>query len=400
MSKTRRLISASVFILLLGALSACQSAPTGHGMSHGHHGAPASVARQGPAAGGQGGPKVLDLTALSDLDGIVPRLATKRVVFVGETHSRFDHHLNQLEVIRRLHARNPNLAIGMEFFQQPFQPHLDRFVAGELTETELLRDTEYYDRWRFDYRLYRPILAFAREHGIPVIALNVPSEISAKVGQEGLAGLADSERAQIPQDMDRSNGVYRERLREVFDRHPGSAQKDFENFLSVQLLWDEGMAERAARYLEEHPDRQLVVLAGTGHLEYGMGIPDRIRRRIPVQTAIVLNGDLGHVEPGMADYILLPEAQTLPPAGQLGAFLETSEQGVTVGSFADGSAAEAAGLKLGDRILALDGEPIARFADVKLVLWDKQPGDEVTVRVRRGRWVLGDQELTYQVGLR
>ena len=42
------------------------------------------------------------------------------------------------------------------------------------------------------------------------------------------------------------------------------------------------MAERAARYLQEHPEKTLVVLAGGGHLEYGQGIPKRLLRRVPV----------------------------------------------------------------------------------------------------------------------
>ena len=48
-------------------------------------------------------------------------LAQNRVVFVGEMHDRYDHHLNQLAVLQALHQKNPNIAIGVEWFQQPFQ---------------------------------------------------------------------------------------------------------------------------------------------------------------------------------------------------------------------------------------------------------------------------------------
>ncbi|MBT8116234.1 MAG: ChaN family lipoprotein, partial [Gammaproteobacteria bacterium] len=91
----------------------------------------------------------VNLGTLSDLEGIIPGLADKRVVFVGETHTRYEHHLIQLEIIQRLHAIDPELAIGLEFFQQPFQEYLDRYVAGELSEQELLQGTEYYRRWRY-----------------------------------------------------------------------------------------------------------------------------------------------------------------------------------------------------------------------------------------------------------
>ena len=87
---------------------------------------------------------VVDLSSLSDLQGLIDRLSDKRVVFVGEQHDRYEDHLNQLAVVAGLHEKGRDLAIGMEFFQQPFQPHLDAFVAGEIEEKELLRRTAYF----------------------------------------------------------------------------------------------------------------------------------------------------------------------------------------------------------------------------------------------------------------
>lgn len=102
--------------------------------------------------------RVLDLDALTDMDWLIDRIADRRVIFIGESHDRYEDHLNQLAVIAGLHARGKPLAIGMEFFQQPFQGAIDAYIAGEIDEAEFLRRTQYFDRWRFDYRLYRPIL--------------------------------------------------------------------------------------------------------------------------------------------------------------------------------------------------------------------------------------------------
>jgi uncharacterized iron-regulated protein len=103
-------------------------------------------------------------------DQLLSALDGKRVIFVGESHDRYDHHLNQLAVIRGLHERGADLAIGTEFFQEPFQPDLDEYVAGRIDEKTLLRKTEYFERWRFDYRLYRDIVTYARDKGIPLRA--------------------------------------------------------------------------------------------------------------------------------------------------------------------------------------------------------------------------------------
>lgn len=341
---------------------------------------------------------VLDLGAMLNLESLIPRLADKRVVFVGETHDRYDHHLNQLEIIRRLHAIHHRLAIGMEAFQQPFQAVLDDYIAGNLTERELLRDSEYYERWRFDFRLYAPILRYAREHHLPVVALSLPAELTRKVGRAGLDALGEDERAQLPAEIDRSDADYARRLREVFDRHPQEGHS-FDNFLDVQLLWDEGMAEQAADYLMAHPDEHMVVLAGIGHLAWGSGIPRRLARRLPADSAIVLNDWVGDLQPDQADFVLLTEARKLPPAGRFGALLETRDDALEVAHCIPGSPCARAGLRKGDRFLAIDDEPVTSMTDLRLATWDKHPGDTVTLRISRRHWFMAPQELSYSIEL-
>ena len=294
-----------------------------------------------------------------------------------------------------------DLAIGMEMFQQPFQPALDAYIAGEISEEEMLRRTDYFERWRFDYRLYRPILRYAREHGIPVIALNLDKEITTQVGKAGLEGLDAGQRAQVPMDMDRDDPAYRERIKQVFDRHPQEEGKDFENFLLVQLLWDEGMAARAATYLAGQPGKTLVVLAGQGHLEYGQGIPKRLLRRLPVTSAVLLNGWPRDMDPKAADYLLFPQPLELPATGRLGVMLDTDGQGSGVGvqGFGDKSGAAAAGIKEGDRIVRVDGREVAIYADIRLALIDSLPGRKVPVEVERMSAQGQPERLTVEVEL-
>lgn len=346
--------------------------------------------------------RVVDLAALADMAWLVDKLKEKRVVFVGETHDRYEDHLDQLAVIVGLHAQGKDLAIGMEFFQQPYQAHLDAFVAGELSEKELLRRTQYFERWRFDYRLYRPILRFAREHGIPVIALNLESELTDKVGDGGIEALGDEERARLPADIDRTDEAYRQRVKEVFDHHPKGEEGNFERFLEVQLLWDEGMAERAAGYLREHPEKTLAILAGTGHLEYRQGIPQRLLRRVPAASAVVLSGTRYDADPKVADFLLYPRRVELPASGLLGVMLDTGSkgEGVAVRDFTAGSGAKAAGMEAGDRIVKVGEEPVASYSDIRLALIDSRPGQKLPVEVWRGRLVGADERLTLAVELR
>jgi len=357
------------------------------------HAAPQTTERTDPNT------RVLDMSSLSNMDGLIEKIADRRVVFVGETHDRYDHHLNQLAIIKGLYGPNTDLAIGLEFFQQPFQEYLDRYVAREIDERELLTKSEYFDRWRYDYRLYRPILRFAREKGIPLIALNVPRELTERVASKGFEGLDETDRAQVPKEIDRNDPQYRKRIEEVFAHHPRSEEKNFEHFLDAQLLWDEGMAERAADYLRQNPEKRMVVLAGSGHLMYGQGIPGRLLRRNPVSSAIVINSAQYGMAPGLADYLLFPERIDLPRSGLLGILLDLEGNGVAVKGFSEDSPAESVGLKKGDRVVTIAGKPVASYTDIRLSLMDHRAGEEVRVEVLRANLILDDERLSYQVKL-
>ncbi len=312
---------------------------------------------------------------------LAARLDPTRVVFVGETHTRYADHLNQLAVIQQLHRRHPDMAIGVEYFPSGVQAQLDAYLSGKTTEQTFLRDTDYYRHWGYDYRLYEAIFEYARAEHIPVRALNVPESLPAAVARVGLSGLSKTQRAELPGDIEPASAAYRARLHDAFGEHR-DGQVTFDHFVEAQLVWDESMAASAATYLDAHPGRRLVVLAGAGHLEFGSGIPQRLERRTRVSYAIVLSADDG-VEPGMADYVLISKDQDLPPAGVLGVNLVETNGQCRVRSLVPGGAAGKVGLQSGDVLTSIDGQAIGTLADVRLALWDKKPGDRVSVGVRR-----------------
>lgn len=359
----------------------------------------AEVCRQAPVGIGWQPPSVVSESGELEFEELVARLSQEKVVMIGETHDRYEHHLNQLALICRLYRQHPNLAIGLEFIQRPFQEYLDAYIERRINAREMLARTEYFNRWRFDYRLYAPIFEFAREQRIPLIALNAPQEISSKAAREGISGLSDAERAQIPQQLDRGVPGYRERLRAVFDQHPEIQHMSFENFVEAQLIWDETMAEAAASYLEKHPERYLVVLAGDGHITR-TGIPVRFARRSGLTPAIVLQGETKEIAREEGDFLLVSNLHELPPGGKLGVMLDTRDNRVVVSGFSDDSAARDAGILKQDQIVKLEGEFLKSFADLKLILMDKRPGDAVTVTVERASSGLMTREASYRLILR
>ena len=218
---------------------------------------------------------------------ILQQFVKARVVYLGETHDSAEDHQAQLKIIREMQRQNPKIAIALEMFQRPFQSVLDGYLAGKLTEEELVKQTEYNQRWRFPWEYYAPIVRFAALKQLPLLALNTPSEVTRKVATQGLESLTAEEKTHIPplSEIRTDNAAYRQMLLEVYQQHQKAAQGNstaFERFLQAQVLWDETMAEKIAEFVKANPDYQVVVLAGKGHIVYGYGIPSRVERRLGV----------------------------------------------------------------------------------------------------------------------
>jgi len=225
---------------------------------------------------------------------VLAALRAAAVIYLGEQHDRAADQAAQLAIVQALHAEQPKLAIALEMFQHPFQPALDRYLAGEIDEAELIEQSEYEQRWGFPWEAYAPLLRFAKANQLPILALNAPSEVTRQVSRQGLASLEAEARAQIPplEELDLSNDRYRRLLREALTAHAAHGGLDLDNFFAAQVVWDETMAANIAAFHRANPDYQIAVVTGRGHVIYGYGIPDRVARRLGpnfVQRIVLLN---------------------------------------------------------------------------------------------------------------
>ena len=184
---------------------------------------------------------------MKGLSQVIKDVADRRIVYVGENHDNYANHAVQLEFIKAMSKSGAQIAIGMEMFQRPFQSVLDDFIKGAIDQKTFLKKTEYFKRWGFDYDLYKPILDYARDNRIPVIALNIEKEIVDSVAKEGIDALPPDVKAKIPQSMDFSDEQYRERLKKVFMAHESFKERNFDFFNQAQILWDESMSQSICR---------------------------------------------------------------------------------------------------------------------------------------------------------
>lgn len=329
-----------------------------------------------------------------------------RIVYVGETHDNPASHRQELTLLRYLTERYPGkLALGLEMFVPSQQPVLDRWSAGELSEKEFLKQSRWYELWRMDFDYYRELLAFARDHRIPVIGLNAEKSLVDALREKSQEELSDAERRRLPR-MDLTDPYQRALLEAILGGHGQGGKHGslaLDGFQRVQTLWDETMAENVVRYLSqpEHADHRLLVVAGGNHVRYGFGIPRRVFRRLPVSYALVGSDEIV-IPPDKQDrlmnvkkpdfpmppydFVLFTEYEDLGGEEvRLGAVLDDSQGRVAVEGVLPKSAGATAGLQKGDVILAIDGLPVKENFDLIYEIKRKKPGDRSTLNIQRGK---------------
>ncbi|MBF0369718.1 MAG: ChaN family lipoprotein [Magnetococcales bacterium] len=329
--------------------------------------------------------RAVDRTTI-DESTLIQEAQDKQVVLVGESHTNPHHHAIQLSIIKKSYESNPNLAVGMEMFPKDLQPELDRWVAGELEEEAFLDAVSWYFTWGYDADLYLPILRFVKEKGIPLFAMNVRREVVRAVRMQGMAQLAREIRNQLP-EIAPASGAYRGYLSEIFESHPMMAGKmRFDYFVEAQQVWDGVMADAIVNWLADHPEAQVVGLAGSGHLLQGFGIPYQLEHRGVDQVVTVIpwsvGGDWAPGDAGTYVWGTQESPDTLPPV-RLGIHLVEEDGSVKIEKISEKSIAATSDLQAGDRIQRLNDIPIQTSHALVRLLRGVAWGDRLILDILR-----------------
>jgi uncharacterized iron-regulated protein len=237
---------------------------------------------------------------------MIADLTDSRVVYVGESHTNAIHHTLQLDILQALFRDHADLAVGMEMFDVTYQTVLDRWSDGQLSQEAFIEKTHWYANWRYDFDLYKAILAFIRDNRIPLIGLNIPFHVPRKIRTGGIDSLLGCDRQDLPDNIDTTNAAHRAHLENIFNQHRFHGDANFEFFYEAQCTWEDTMASSVARYLGE---RLMVVLVGNGHIIHRFGIPERAYERTKAPYRSVYLAAVGEtVELSFADYIWVTPA--------------------------------------------------------------------------------------------
>src|SRR5688500_16793718 len=246
--------------------------------------------------------------ALLDFEVMLAGIMDVDVVFVGEMHDDPNTHRLEAAILDGVQRRKRSPVVSLEMFERDAQPALDAYLAGRMTEAEMLKTSRPWPRYATDYR---PLVELAKAAGWPVIAANVPRAIAQKVAKTGKAAvddLTDAERANTARDLQCPLDSYFDKFAESMASHPMPNQSaDEKKAMAERYYWsqcvkDETMAEAIAAAVQRG---NVIHYNGAFHSDFGLGTAERVRRRLPGKRTVVISmlpvDDLDKVQPGAED---------------------------------------------------------------------------------------------------
>jgi uncharacterized iron-regulated protein len=233
------------------------------------------------------------------LDDVVNAMASADVVFIGETHNDAAGHAIELQLLQAAAARygqgagasmKRQVVLSLEMFERDVQTQLDEYLSGLILERQFLSDSRPWNNYQTDYR---PLIEFAREKSLAVVAANVPTRYANRVARMGRASLtALSQQAKewiAPLPYGEAGAEYAAKFGRAMEGMPDGHQGNMkQNFLDAQVLRDATMAYAISQALTKREKALVLHVTGIFHVEGRMGIPEQLEKYRPRTRMIVI----------------------------------------------------------------------------------------------------------------
>jgi uncharacterized iron-regulated protein len=317
-------------------------------------------------------------------------------ISIGEAHGSLPTHELQARIIRALWKQDHHVAVGLEMVPASRQEALSQWSRGLLTEAEFLRKTGWYTTWGFNFGLYRPILAFAKEHEIPLYAFDTPREVVARFRVQDGRVLPEEVKPPVPEPdpaEEESRFLLRQSLESMkmpADLKGAVIERMFEDLYRSQVERESDMAGRAIR-AQRLEGRKVVVLIGSGHLMFGLGLDRLVHDRSgqPSRSVVPVQVPKGEasvtVTRSLADYIVGYRAEERPAYPVIGLAFKPAPDAsrLMVASKPIEGAARGRDFEEGDIVLSVDGQVFSDVDALLIHLANVPWGGEVRFRLLR-----------------
>ena len=206
----------------------------------------------------------------TDLSKLVDQVKPGSVVVIGEMHGQQSIHDQQMLILEALWDKGLNISVGMEFFNYTDQMFIDQYRSGEIDESAFQNLVNWGG---YDFNLYKDQLLFG-DNGL---GINLTRDVTKIISKQGLSALNPDQQKLLPPNFTIGRDSYRQRFFQAMG-HPVPVAS-LENYFIAQSAWDDTMAWQTLEFKKNHPDQVFVIIVGEFHVQYGGGLPNRLKAR-------------------------------------------------------------------------------------------------------------------------
>ncbi len=164
------------------------------------------------------------------------------IVLFGENHNNSIVHWLELQVTKAMYEQSPNLVISAEMLEADDQIIVNEYLAGNYDDKMFGDEAKLWKNYKTDYK---PLVEFAKENNLPVVAANIPRRYARMVFKKGIESLdsltdeAKSYIAPLPFEIDLSLPGYKNMIETMGSHAP---KESIENMARAQAAKDATMA--------------------------------------------------------------------------------------------------------------------------------------------------------------
>ena len=242
------------------------------------------------------------------LAALIDQIPSGSILIFGEQHDDSTGHILESRIFEMLSQKfNNDIVLTMEMLESDIQPVVDEYLSGLISEKNFRKEARTWN----NYDDYRPLIEYARQQGIRIVAANAPARYVNLVTRRGLSALQELSRQSkkyiAPLPVDTLNGDYHTRFLEAMGGHAIPGMHLYES----QNLWDATMAYFIHKAQRKYKPAVVMQLNGRFHSDYHSGIAERLhqRKNKVITISCFPAADLKHEDraqyESLADYIIL-----------------------------------------------------------------------------------------------
>jgi len=212
------------------------------------------------------------------IEDLIKDMDAANVLFFGEEHNDSVGHCLEAEIYKHLNEKYPKKAIlSLEMFHTDVQPVLNEYLSGIISEKNFIKESRAWP----NYKDYRPLIEYAKQHGLPVIAANAATRYSNAVtlgGLDVLIGLPKTSKGFLPPlPIDTATGKYLDKFNKTLGGHSMGNMKIYQ----TQNLWDATMAWFIAQFIKANKDVKVFQINGRFHSDEKLGTLAKLQKYSP-----------------------------------------------------------------------------------------------------------------------